>query len=275
MLKRFITMTLIAGMLMCSFAGCSTAQTEAPAPDAAPSQESPADKDDQTENNSAPDDSVDYIDTVSSTDEPIDAAETTLTFIGHASVKLKTKDGTVIFIDPQQYSPDAYNDEADFILVTHGHSDHTPGSQVKLKDDGVQITWKEALIDGEYQTFEYDNVKIEAVKMGGNSNHAIGSGVGYIVTIDDISIYHAGDSSNHEELHYIADYDIDYALYPIDGVYNMDADEATELANIIGAKNNIPIHASNVNPNVDKRDRFTPSGRLIIEDQETIVLIND
>ena len=261
MFKRFITTALTAGLLLCSFAGCGGAQSETPAPDTAPSQDTVTESTDPTES--------------AEPAEPEEAAETTMTFIGHASVKLKAKDGTVIFIDPQQYSPSAYDDEADFILVTHGHGDHTPGSQVRLKEDGVQITWEEALVDGEYKTFEYDNVKIEAVKMGGNSNHAIGSGVGFIVTIDNISVYHAGDSSNHEELHYIAEYDIDYAMYPIDGTYNMDAREATELADIIGARYNIPIHASNVSPTVDKRDNFTPNGRLLIEDQETIVLAGD
>ncbi len=263
MLKRFITMALTAGLLMCSFAGCGGAP--AVTDDTVTPQPEPVVSD------TVPENPVEE-----PAEEPVEEpAETTLTFIGHASVKLKASDGTVIFIDPQQYSPSAYDDEADFILVTHGHGDHTPGSQVKLKDTGTQITWKEALIDGVYQTFEYGNVKIEAVKMGGNSNHAIGSGVGFIVTVDGISVYHAGDSSNHEELHYIAGYDIDYAMYPIDGVYNMGPEEATELADIIGAKHNIPIHASNTNMNIDKRDRFTPAGRLIIDDQETIVLEAD
>jgi len=255
MLKRIITMALTAGLLLFTFAGCG----EAPAEVGTDKQE--------------PDDT-----TVSTTDtdnETQDTAsgDTTLTVIGNASVKIKGKDGTVILIDPAQFSPSAYDEPADFVLVTHGHDDHKPCNQVQLKDTGTTITWKEALAGGrEYRTFRYDNLTIEAVPMGGNFNHAIGSGVGYIITIDGITIYHAGDSSDCPELQALSSYDIDYAMYPIDGVYNMGAEEATGLANIIGATNNIPIHVSNVNPNIDKRDKFIPDGRLIVDDQEAIVL---
>ncbi len=194
-----------------------------------------------------------------------------LTYIGHASIKLETSDGRIILIDPNKYSPTDYEDEADFVLVTHGHGDHTPCNQVKLKENGVQITWKEALVDGEYQRFEYDGIVIEAVVAGGNTNHPIGSGVGYLVTFDGICVYHAGDSSNDEALHVIKEHEIDYAMYPIDGVYNMDAVEATELANIIGATNNIPIHMNN-NPNEDKSEKFNPEGKLVITERDSIML---
>lgn len=194
-----------------------------------------------------------------------------LTYIGHASIKLETSDGRIILIDPNKYSPEDYEDEADFVLVTHGHEDHKPCNQVKLKEDGVKITWKEALVDGEYQRFEYDGIVIEAVVAGGNTNHPIGSGVGYLVTFDGICVYHAGDSSNDEALHVIKEHEIDYAMYPIDGIYNMDAVEATELANIIGATNNIPIHMYN-NPNEDKSEQFTPEGRLVIAERDSVML---
>lgn len=260
MLKRIIT-SILLGSIALSLAGCGAAPA-APA-DPVSSSDEPV-----TEAVSASDESAG--DTAE--EIPEETGDTTLTFIGHASIKLKSKDGRVVFIDPANYSPGAYDDEADFVLVTHAHSDHTPCDKVKMKEDTVQITWKEALIDGVYQSWDFDGIKIEAVAMGGNSNHAIGSGVGYLVTVDGICVYHAGDSSNHEALHYISGYDIDYALYPIDGVYNMDAEEATELANLIGAKHNIPIHISNASPKVDKRDKFNPEGRLIVMEGDTIVL---
>ena len=254
MLKRIITMALTAGLLLCSFAGCG----EAPAEVGTDKQE-PADT------------AISTTDTNGETQDT-ESGDTTLTFIGHASVKLTAKDGTIILIDPAQYSPTAYDEPADFVLVTHGHDDHKPSNQVQLKETGLKITWNEALVDGVYQTFEYDNLKIEAVPMGGNSNHPIGSGVGYIITIDGITVYHAGDSSDCPELRALSSYGIDYAMYPIDGTFNMDAAEATVLADIIGATHSIPIHASNISLTVDKRDKFVPESRLIVDDQETIVL---
>ncbi|MDD6038653.1 MAG: MBL fold metallo-hydrolase, partial [bacterium] len=47
-----------------------------------------------------------------------------MTFIGHASVKIKTTTGKVIYIDPYFPTKFSYREPADFILVTHGHSDH-------------------------------------------------------------------------------------------------------------------------------------------------------
>lgn len=201
---------------------------------------------------------------------PAEATGPKLTFIGHAAIQLTTSDGRTILIDPS-ISTYEYPDAVDFILVTHSHEDHKPYYAIKLKENGTKITYNEALVDGEYKRFEYDGIVIEAVPMGGNDGHPLGYGTGFIVTIDGISIYHAGDSSNVPELQALAEKEIDYALYPIDGQFNMDAVEATELANIIGATHNIPIHMSNA-PGEDKSVNFTPEGRLVLQETETITL---
>ena len=46
----------------------------------------------------------------------------TLTLIGHASMKIKTAEGVVIYIDP--YYDGDYSEGADIILSTHEHFDH-------------------------------------------------------------------------------------------------------------------------------------------------------
>lgn len=249
MLKKMTA--LMTGALIFLFAGCSSATPE----------------------NAASEETTQEIEVqeVVSEDVQLEQNGAKLTFIGHAAIKLTASDGRVILIDPNVSSSTEYADPVDFILVTHGHEDHKPYYKVKLKEDGVKITWNEALVDGAYQRWEYDGIVIEAVPAGGNENHPIGSGVGYLVTVDGICVYHAGDSSNVEELHVLADKQIDYALYPIDGKYNMDAVEATELANIIGAKHNIPIHMYN-DPGEDKSVNFTPEGRLVIPETESIML---
>ncbi len=194
----------------------------------------------------------------------------TLTFIGHASVKIKSKSSKVIYIDPN-YSQGDYTEEADFILVTHAHDDHKPCDKVIPKADCVTITSKEALKDGVYETYDYGDIQIEAVPAGGNGNHAIGSGVGYIVTVDGISIYHAGDTSMIDEMADLTERNLDYAMYPIDGLYNMNAKAATEVANLVAAKHNIPIHDFN-GFEEHKEDKFTPEGKLVLDKGETISL---
>lgn len=197
------------------------------------------------------------------------AAKTTLTYIGHASVKIVSADGIVIYVDPNKEAD--YSDEADIVLVTHGHSDHKPHKDVKVKEDGTTITWKEALpAPDDYQSFDIKGVHIEAVPAM-NSNHNRNSCVGYLITVDGIKIYHAGDTSMMDTMSELIGKEIDYALYPIDGIYNMDAGEATEVANLINAKYNIPIHELDTGE-TRKSDNFQPKSRLVLEYGETIIL---
>lgn len=194
-----------------------------------------------------------------------------MTLIGHASVKIKTSDGTVIYIDPA-YSGD-YSETADIILVTHGHGDHNKTSLCASDDETRVITYKEVLSDGVYGSFDECGVRIEAVPAE-NSNHPRNSSVGYILTFDGIGVYHAGDTSHIDEMKALSDRELDYALLPIDGVYNMDAAEAMTCAAEIGAKNNIPIHIRGIGDkyDADKAAAFAPDGVLHIAYGETVTL---
>ena len=160
-------------------------------------------------------------------------------FIGHASVKIITKDGVVIYIDPA-FKGD-YSQPADIILVTHGHSDHNQVDLVTKKDDTKIITHAEALIDGEYKTFGILGVKITAVQAY-NARHNINECVGYLLEYDGIKVYHAGDTSKTDQMAELGKIGLDYVFLPIDGVYNMDPAEATECAEILNAKTYFPMH---------------------------------
>lgn len=195
----------------------------------------------------------------------------TLTFCGHAAVKIKSADGHVLYIDPSFPQGD-YSEEADIVLVTHGHNDHMPAENVIVKDGGMTITWTEAHPNPDkYETFAANGFTIEAVPAA-NSNHDIRYCVGYIVTVDGISIYHAGDTSMLDSMVALAAKSLDYALYPIDGMYNMDAYEATEVAAIVSAKHNIPMHDFGKEGEPKKSENFNPKGKLVMEINETIEL---
>ena len=71
----------------------------------------------------------------------------------HCAVTVCDTEGKVIYIDP--YAGEGYDLPADLILVTHGHQDHTAVKKIKNRNDGCRtITWKEALVKGEYKTFD-------------------------------------------------------------------------------------------------------------------------
>ncbi|MDD6039111.1 MAG: MBL fold metallo-hydrolase, partial [bacterium] len=186
-------------------------------------------------------------------------------------VKIKTTTGKVIYIDPYFPTKFSYREPADFILVTHGHSDHNNMSLCTQKEDCKVIKWGDALIDGEYQVFEYDDIRIEAVPSGGNSNHKITNNVGYLVTVDGVTVYHSGDTSFAEETKCIADKEIDYAMYTVNGAYTMGPEEATEMADYIGARVNIPIHG-NGNEYWKQRKAFSANGTKRLLWSQTIFL---
>lgn len=196
--------------------------------------------------------------------------KTTLTYIGHAAVKIVAKDGTVLYIDPNYYDGD-YSDEADILLITHSHDDHQPYHTFKQKKKCQVVTYKEALHDGVYEKYDFGSIQVEAVPAS-NINHDIKYCVGYIVTVDGIKVYHAGDTSMLDSMGELTALNIDYAMYPIDGQFNMDATEATEVANLVGAKHNIPIHEFDTYNKPKKSEKFTPEGRLVLEYGETIVI---
>lgn len=165
-----------------------------------------------------------------------------LTFIGHASIKIKAETGEVIYIDPYYPVETAYGEPADYILITHAHRDHNCPELCAKKEDCKIIKWSDALVKDEYKVFEAPNVKIEAVPSGGNKNHSLKDNVGFIVTVNGVSVYHGGDTSFAEETKCIAQKKPDYALYSVDGFYTKDPEEATRMADFIGARVNIPIH---------------------------------
>ncbi len=64
-------------------------------------------------------------------------------------------------------------------------------------------------------------------------------GVGYLVTIDGFTYYHAGDTDHIPEMHRLS---ADVALLPVSGTYVMTAEEAVAAALVIKPAIAIPMH---------------------------------
>ncbi len=190
----------------------------------------------------------------------------TLTLIGHASVKIRTAEGVVIYIDP--YHPGDYSEKADIILVSHEHSDHNKVDLCEQNEGCLVLRAKETInqADNSYNTFEYSGVVIEPVPAA-NKNHSIKSSTGFVLTFDGITVYHAGDTSRLDQMAALKERSIDYALFPIDGRYNMGAKEAMECVALIGAKHNTPMHYFSADPAA-----FQPENLLLIVYGETVAL---
>ncbi|HPF87618.1 MAG TPA: MBL fold metallo-hydrolase [Candidatus Limiplasma sp.] len=195
------------------------------------------------------------------------AAQPTLTYIGHAHLMIITAEGTVIYIDPYKIDGYTYTHNADIILVTHEHSDHNQVDIVPQNDDCMILRVKDTINkDGTYNTFTLGEVTVIPVPAK-NKNHDIKKTNGLIVQFDGITVYHAADTDKLDSMADLQQYSIDYAFFPIDGKYNMDAAEAMECAALVGAKHNTPIHWFSADPAA-----FTPDNLLFMNYGDTITL---
>lgn len=193
-----------------------------------------------------------------------------LLYQGNASVRITSDDGVVIYIDP--FAGEGYDKPADIILVSHQHFDHNRIDLPSRKDSCAVIQNFDALKDGIYETFSLKGVKIAAFPAS-NKNHKREECVGYIVEVDGKKIYHAGDTSKVPEMNELNRLALDYALLPVDGKYNMDAEEAAECASMIGAAVSIPFHTD---PGLlfdeSKTEGFKVNNRKVIRPNEEFTL---
>jgi L-ascorbate metabolism protein UlaG (beta-lactamase superfamily) len=193
-----------------------------------------------------------------------------LYYQGHGSYRITTDGGCVIYVDP--YAGSGYDLPADVILVTHDHGDHNQIQLVTQKPACRVITNVEALLNGKRNTFDLGKIEVEAVEAN-NSNHNPQKCVGYIITVDGVKIYASGDTSKTEQMKSFAARELDYALFPLDGVYNMGLEEGAECARLVGAKHNIPIHLKPGSLFDHKSaDEWDAPNKLIVEPEQEIEL---
>ena len=101
--------------------------------------------------------------------------------------------------------------------------------------------------------FTFGKIKISTIAAYNNdkSYHKKEEGwVGYVVKINDVIIYHAGDTDNIEEMKKLTGYNQAgkkfIALLPVGGKYTMDFEEAAEAAKTIKPFLAIPMHYGSI-----------------------------
>ena len=186
----------------------------------------------------------------------------------HSSIRMDK--GKIIYVDPFHIKEN-YKD-ADIILITHSHYDHfseediekvrKADTKIYVTEDYVENTksigFSENKIVGvkPYQTYYEGDIEINTVpayNVNKQFHPKENNWVGYILKIDGISYYIAGDTDITEENKKIK---CDVAFVPVGGTYTMTAKEAAELVNIIKPKVAVPIHYGDIVGTKEDADTF-------------------
>ena len=176
----------------------------------------------------------------------------------HSSIRINKE--KIIYIDPFKINKN-YND-ADIVFITHDHYDHYSEEDIdkvinenttiiipeelltKLLRKGIN---KNAIITVEpNKNYMVQGIKFETISAYNTNKtfHPKENGwVGYIIIINGIRYYIAGDTDITEENKKVK---CDVAFVPVGGTYTMDFKEAAQLINEIKPKIAIPIHYGSV-----------------------------
>ena len=186
--------------------------------------------------------------------------EVVITAIKHASLRSQY-DGLEIQVDPvAEFAPATdYSKfrKADVVLVTHEHFDHFDRETIAtLRKDGTQIVanpavqkmlgFGTALANGESHALAkgivLDAVPAYNITPGHTQFHPKGRDNGYVLTMDGLRIYIAGDTEDIPEMANLKD--IDVAFLPCNQPYTMTPQQVAKAAKTIKPKVLFPYHYS-------------------------------
>ena len=184
-----------------------------------------------------------------------------LCLIKHGSLEIEY-DGLSIQVDPvgefgKHTDYAAEFPKADVILVTHEHPDHLDDAALKTlegentvlilnKTSADRIGRGEVIANGQSRELP-KGITLDAVPAynttpGREKFHPKGNGNGYVLTIDGLRIYIAGDTEDVPEMADLKD--IDIAFLPVNQPYTMTPEQCANAAKMFAPKVLIPYHFS-------------------------------
>jgi L-ascorbate metabolism protein UlaG (beta-lactamase superfamily) len=195
---------------------------------------------------------------------------TRVTWLGHATVLVELPNGLTLLIDPFiAYNPKYPKDfvlpeKIDYVLLTHGHMDHTADTIPVAKQYGSTVVGMVELTDyyarkgvastigcnlgGTVQLPGVGVTLVEAKHSSsigeGEETFYAGVAAGIVLTIEDGPVlYHAGDTAAFRDMELIHElYAPDVAMLPIGGHYTMGPKEAALAVRYLEPQLILPLH---------------------------------
>ncbi len=195
-------------------------------------------------------------------------------WLGHSGFLIENS--KVVYVDPYKIKDGL--PKADIILITHGHYDHCSVSDIeKIIKEGTrvfltadsqskiarfEIPLRVQIVEPN-QDYDFGSVKIStfpAYNLDKPFHSKDENLVGYLIKINDVLIYHAGDSDNIPEMQKLTGYNQKektfVALLPIGGRFTMSAEEAFEAAKVIKPSIVVPMHWGSIVGSKEDAEEF-------------------
>lgn len=219
-----------------------------------------------------------------------------LKWLGHSGWLLTTTKGKVLLIDPwlsqNPVAPLKLEDlpAADYVLITHDHSDHAGDTVAVVRQTGATLVAQPEICRRYHEAGVPKDKVLYGIGMniGGSvtldgitvtmtdayHSSETGTPAGYILTLEDGKVlYHAGDTGLHCNMATWGRlFNIDVALLPIGSVFTMDARQAVQALQMLKPKLAIPMHYRTFPILAQSADEFVRLAREQAPETEVRVL---
>ncbi len=188
-----------------------------------------------------------------------------ITYYGHSCFFIET-DSARIIIDPfltgnPLATMTAAEVKCDYVLITHGHEDHTCDALEIAKANnatiianyeiaeyfGAQGVTTHGMNPGGGFNFPFGRVKLTIAHHSSSINAGLnpvymGEACGIILEADGKRIYHAGDTALFLDMQLIGRGGLDLAIVPIGDNFTMGPDDAIEALDLLKPRLAVPVH---------------------------------